>query len=90
MVFRNPTGYWEYEGSYSVLLADDAETDLLPHGATLHGHVVHVRNGCIKQTIGGIQFYAEGKPFCWSYKRIKEIRDSNDKLLWQNRDCRKD
>lgn len=84
MTHTNPTGYWECQGSYSVLLTDDAKTDHLPPGAYLYGRTVRVRYGRIKQVMGGIQFYAKDTPFSWGYKFIKEIRGEGDRLIWQN------
>ena len=84
MAFKNPTGYWEYQGSYSVVLTDYAATDNLPTGASVHGKTVSVSRGRIKQVMGGIQFYAYEQPFFWGYKFIKEVRDGNGNLIWQN------
>jgi len=88
MPHKNPTGYWEHRGSYSVLLTDNASTDHLPSEASLMGRTVRVENGRIRQVMGGIQFYADGKPLYWGYKFIKEIRDGAGKLIWQNWDYR--
>lgn len=84
MVFKNPTSYWEHQGSYSVVLTDDATTDHLPTGVSVRGKTVSVPRGRIKQVMGGIQFYADEQPFSWGYKFIKEVRDGNDNLVWQN------
>ncbi len=83
-VFRNPTGYWEYDGAFSVELTPDADKSIVPPSAEIRGDVVHVRHGRIKQTMGGIQLYSEGNPFYWGYPRIKVIRDGSGNLLWVN------
>lgn len=88
MSHKNPTGFWMHKGSYSVLLTDEAGTDLIPRGAELRGRTVHVRNGLVAQSMGGINFYAEGVAFGWDYKGIKEIRDGAGKLIWQNENYR--
>ena len=86
MAHKNSTGYWEHQGTYSVVLTDNADTSRLPEGILLQKRTISVENGRIKQTMGGIQFYVNEQPFCWSYSFIKEIRNSNGKLIWQNRD----
>jgi len=83
--FKNPTGYWEYQGSYSVLLTDDASTDRLPSTVSIHGRIVRVAVGRVKQTMGGIQCYSYEVPFYWGYDCMKEIRDGAGNLIWQNR-----
>ena len=82
--FKNPIGYLEYAGAYFVSLTKNAVTDHLPKMAFEQGKVVYTQNGRIKQTMGGIQFYASEEPFSWDYKFIKEIRDKNWNLIWQN------
>lgn len=84
MAFKNPSGYWSHDGSFSVILTDDATTDHVPRGAQVDGHTVRVQNGRVKQVMGGIQLYANDEPFAWGYKYIKEIRDGKNNLLWQN------
>ena len=84
MTFTNPTGYWGYNGAYVVLLTDDTATDRLPSSVLVHGKTVRVAHGLVTQSIGGIQFYADGQPFFWRYKFVKEVRDKNGKLIWQN------
>jgi len=82
---KNSTGYWEHRGSYSVLLADKADTSDLPPGAVLSGRTVHVQDGSVDQSsIGGIILYVKGVPFRWGRKGIKEIRDGRGRLLWEN------
>lgn len=88
MAHQNPSGYWEYQGKYLILLTDEALTDNVPRNAYVSGHAVRVDHGRIKQSMGGIQFYAMEQPFAWNYKFIKEIRDSNNDLIWQNWDYR--
>ena len=82
--FRNPTGYWEYEGSFSVELTSDADKSIVPSSAEIRDNTVHVRHGRIKQTMGGIQLYSKDSPFYWGYPYIKVIRDGNRNLLWVN------
>ena len=88
MSHKNPTGYWVYKGSYSVLLADEAGTKRLPPGAVLDGRTVRVQDGSVAQSMGGINFHAKGISFGWGYKGIKEIRDGAGRLLWQNESYR--
>jgi hypothetical protein len=85
---QNPSGFWEHQGSFSVLLTYDAQTNHLPCGALLQERTVHVRHGRIKQSMGGIDFYADEQCFGWSYRFIKQIRDGAGNLIWQNRDYR--
>jgi hypothetical protein len=82
--FQNPSGYWEHDGAFSVELTSDADKSIVPPSAEVRGDTVHVRNGRIKQTMGGIQLYSEGSPFYWGYPRIKAIRNGNGGLLWVN------
>lgn len=91
MAHKNPTGYWEHQGSYLVFLTDDAGMDYLPVGARLVGgaeKTVRVEHGRIKQVMGGIQFYAGEQPFAWGYKFIKKICDGMGNVIWQNYDYR--
>lgn len=82
--FRNPTGFWSHEGSFSVELIPDADTSIAPPSADVRGNTVHVRNGQVKQTMGGIQLHSQGSPFYWGYPSIKVIRDGEGNLLWVN------
>ena len=84
MTFTNPTGYWEHNGGYAVLLTDDTVTDRLPSSVLVHGKTVRVEHGLVAQSIGGIQFYSDGQPFFWRYKFVKEVRNKDGKLIWQN------
>jgi hypothetical protein len=86
--FQNPSGYWEYDGAFSIELTPDADKSIVPPGAEVQGDIVRVHHGRIKQTMGGIQLYSEGRPFYWGYPRIKAIRDENGNLLWVNYDYR--
>jgi hypothetical protein len=86
--FQNPSGYWEHDGAFSVELTLDADKSIIPLTAEVRGNTVHVHNGRIKQTMGGIQLYSEGSPFYWGYPRIKVIRDGDGNLLWVNHDYR--
>lgn len=86
--FTNPTGYWEYQGAFSVELTDAADLSHVPEGVSVAGQTATVARGRIKQVMGGIQLYALEQPFCWGYKFIKAIRDGSGKLLWVNRDYR--
>ena len=82
--FKNPSGYWEHEGSFSVELTPDADKSKVPLSVSVRGDIVHVHNGRVKQTMGGIQLYSNGSPFYWGYPRVKVIRDGNGNLLWVN------
>lgn len=85
MNFNNPTGYWEYDGPFSVELVPDTPTDIVPkNGAAVKGNIVAIHHGRIKQTMGGIQLYAYEQPFYWSYSSIKAIRRPDGSLVWLN------
>lgn len=84
MTFVNPTGCWEHRGAYTVLLTDDAATDRLPGSVLVHNKTLHVAQGLVAQSIGGIQFYADGQPFFWRYPFVKAIRDKDGNLIWLN------
>ena len=86
--FKNPAGYWEHQGAYTVELTDDAPTDHLPDQAVVEGRIVRVAVGRIKQVMGGIQFYCHEQPFSWGYKKIKTIKGSNGELIWINNQYR--
>lgn len=86
--FRNPTGYWEHIGAFSIELTSDADKSIVPQNAEVQGDIVRVSNGRINQTIGGIQLYSGEIPFFWGYGRIKIIRNGNGDLLWVNYDYR--
>ncbi len=81
---QNPTGYWKYEGSYSVLLTDDAPTDRVPSGTRVSEKTIYVKCGQIHQAMGRIEFYVEEQLFFWRYSFIKEIRSGAGKLIWRN------
>ncbi|MEZ4104170.1 MAG: hypothetical protein R3B60_02705 [Candidatus Paceibacterota bacterium] len=82
--FKNPSGYWKHDGSFSVELVPDADKSMVPTSAEIRGDTVHVCHGRIKQTMGSIQLYSYESQFCWGYPRIKVIRDGQGKLLWVN------
>jgi hypothetical protein len=86
--FQNPIGYWEHDGAFSVELTPDADKSIVPSTAEIQGDIVRVRNGRVKQTMGGIQLHSEGNQFYWGYPRIKAIRDGKDNLLWINNNYR--
>ena len=73
-----------YQGPYTVELFPDASTEHLPFGATFNNGVVSVDVETIQQVMGGIQFYANHKPFSWGYDFIKRIKDSEGEVLWEN------
>lgn len=74
-----------YQGPYTVELQPGAVTSHLPAGSTsIRGNVVSVPRGTVQQVMGGIQFYADGKPFSWGYTFICRIKDANGEVLWQN------
>ena len=82
--FKNPSGYWEHNKAFSVELTPDADKSIAPSSAEVQGDIVRVRNGRIKQVMGGIQLYSEESSFYWGYPKIKVIRDGNGNLLWVN------
>jgi hypothetical protein len=83
--FKNPEGYWSHEGAFSIELTADAPKDP-PKPARLLGSIVYVdKDGRIKQSVGGIQFYAGKIPFYWAYSCMKAIRDDKGDLLWVNK-----
>lgn len=82
--FKNPSGYWEHNGAFSVELVGGADKSIIPSSAQIRGNTVVVQSGRIKQTIGGIQLYSQESPFYWGYPWIKVIRDSEGNLLWVN------
>jgi hypothetical protein len=84
MTFTNPTGCWEHNGGYTVLLTDDVATDRLPSSVFVHNKTIRVEQGLVAQSIGGIQFYADGQPFFWRYQFIVEIHDQDGRLIWRN------
>jgi hypothetical protein len=86
--FTNSTGYWEHDGGFSVELAPGAPVErVLPASARWDGLKVHVHNGRVKQTMGGIQLYGRpnlADPFYFSYKHIICIRKADGSMLWRN------
>lgn len=82
--FRNPSGYWEYEGAFSVELTHEADKSIVPASAVIKGDTIYFSDGRIKQTIGGIQLYSSDQPFFWGYVFLKVIRDGKGKLIWVN------
>lgn len=88
--YNNPTGYWSYEGSFKVFLVRNVPTHFVPDFVQIEqisdGQVVIVENGRIKQTIGGIQFYVDERPFAWGYKYLIKITDFEGNIIWKNRD----
>ena len=82
--FKNPTGYWEHDGAFSVELVEDADTSIVPASATVQDNVVSVQHGRVKQTMGGIQLRSHEAPFYWGYNQMKCIRDGSGNLLWVN------
>ncbi|MEK7139056.1 MAG: hypothetical protein AAB799_02665 [Patescibacteria group bacterium] len=78
-----------YQGRYTVELQPGAAKDHLPTGSVnVSGNTVSVLRGTVQQVMGGIQFYADGKPFSWGYKFIRRIKDANGEVLWQNWDVK--
>jgi len=74
-----------YQGPYTVELQPDAEKDHLSSvSVTINGNTVSVPRGTVQQVMGGIQFYADHKPFSWGYKFIRCIGDAKGEILWQN------
>ena len=86
--FQNPTGYWEHDGGFTVELAQGAPVErVLPTSAHWDGVKVHVQNGRVKHTMGGIQLYGLpnlGDPFYFVYDNIICIRKADGTLLWRN------
>ena len=79
-----------YQGAYTVELQSGAETDHLPLGSVMvSGNTVSVQRGTVQQVMGGIQFYADHKPFSWGYQFIRRIIDAQGQTLWENWDGRK-
>jgi len=88
MAFTNPPGGPDYQGPYSVELAEGAGVNHLPSSVQIDGLTVKVTHGRLIQTMGGIQFFSREQPFSWGYKYIRCIRDSAGKLLWVNSSCK--
>lgn len=86
--FQNPSGYWEYDGVFSVELVKGADKSIVPPSAQIERNKVVVQSGRIKQTMGGIQLYSQESPFFWGYPNIKAIRDGEGNLLWVNNNHR--
>lgn len=88
--FRNPTGYWRYNGTYVIKLNAGADLSIVPSSATVHGSLVRVPDGKVRQSMGGIQFYSgsDDAPFYWPYRCIITICDSNGDLIWVNNQVR--
>jgi hypothetical protein len=86
--FVNPTSGPCHEGAFSVELIEGAQTSHVPRSATVSGNVVHVPQGSVQQSMGGIQLYSEAFPFGWGYKFIKCIRKGDGSLLWVNNQYR--
>lgn len=87
---RNPSGYWEYKGAFTVKLVPGSPKDKVPTTAIIQDTLVSVSQGRAYQTMGGIQLWAGEQPFSWSYGLIVSIRDSKGKLLWLNSDYNED
>ncbi len=79
-----------YQGAYTVELQPGAKTDHLPGSATVRGNTVSVQRGTVQQVMGGIQFYAEQRPFSWGYQFIRRISDAQGQTLWKNWDVQEE
>ena len=42
--FRNPSGYWEHDGAFSVELTHDADKSIVPPSAEVQDNIVSVRH----------------------------------------------
>ncbi len=73
-----------YKGAYTVELQPGAHIAHLPPGAVVTGNTVRVGLGTVQQVMGGIQFYANGRPVSWGYIFLRCIRDAKGEILWQN------
>ena len=79
-----------YQGAYTVDLQPGAKTDHLPGLATVKGNTVSVQRGTVQQVMGGIQFYADQRPFSWGYQFIRRISDAQGQTLWENWDVQEE
>ncbi len=87
MPFQNPTGDWEYEGTYTVELTPDADMSIAPPDADIFEFKVTIHHGSLHTVLDAMQFFGgpgETYPFHWSIRRIKCIRNAQGKLLWLN------
>lgn len=97
--FENPTGYWSYEGAFSVHLTGTvhhsgqelaAEFDGLPGFSVKHHVVTAGANpaypGSVKQSMGAIQCRCGEREFYFSYENILAFVKADGSPLWVNRD----
>lgn len=86
--FQNPKGYWSHDGGFTVEIVEGIRAeDVVPASASLEGNQIRVKNGRVKQTIGGIQLYGRPHftdPFCFGYDGMVCIRKDDGTLLWRN------
>jgi hypothetical protein len=88
VTFVNPTGLWSHTGSYSIEFVPGSPTSHIPANVELNKSVARVHSGKVQQNMGGIDFTADRKTFCWGYRYLRCIRDGNGKLLWVNSNCK--
>ena len=86
--FRNPGGYWEHKGVFSVDLTPDAYKDIVPDGAKIKGNTVHAQDGVVKLEPRGIRLCTRGAnrgSIWWPFIYVKVVRDGEGKPIWVNK-----
>lgn len=83
--FVNPSCV-EHDGAFSVEV-EPGTRQVEPSSATRDGNIVCVREGRVRQVMGGIQLYGRPNhedPFYFDYDNIVCIRKGDGALLWLN------
>lgn len=80
----------DYRGSYIIILTKEADIKDVPsRGTVIAGQKITVISGRVREGVVGIQFYSSNDPFCWVFSSIKEIYDSDGKVIWKNTEYKK-
>ncbi len=75
-----------YNGTFSVLLTDKASTDNAASvpGVVVGKEMVTVPSGSFSIVDGGIECHYEKRRFYWNSRYVRQIKDGDGNLLWQN------
>ncbi len=90
MTFKNKTGWWKYQGKFSIEFIYDRlesiENDLRgKKGVKIVDNKVKIISGEIKKTTRGIEFFVEGENYFWPHYLIMAIYNGRGQFIWKNR-----
>ena len=80
----NPLETWEYGGSFTIELTDDADMTIVPEDERSEDWTVHISDGYIVHSEEGLKVFSKGRQLGWGFSHIKVIRSGNGELLWIN------